>query len=67
MQIKISFFGLKRIFVFLFLFWLSVKGLAHNPDISSLMIYEQNRKYFFAIKSSLTAFEGEVDYHFNKN
>lgn len=67
MQIKISFFGLKRIFVFLFLLCLSVKGLAHNPDISSLMIYEQNRKYFLAIKSSLTAFEGEVDYHFNKN
>ena len=32
-----------------------------------MMIYEQNGKYFLAIKSSLTAFEGEIDYHFNKN
>ena len=40
---------------------------AHSPDLSSMMIYEQNGKYFLAIKSSLTAFEGEIDYHFNKN
>jgi hypothetical protein len=41
--------------------------LAHSPDLSSMMIYEQNGKHFLAIKSSLTAFEGEIDYHFNKN
>ena len=40
---------------------------AHSPDLSSMMIYEQNGKYFLAIKSSLTAFEGEIDYHYNKN
>ena len=40
---------------------------AHSPDLSSMMIYEQNGKYFLAIKSSLTAVEGEIDYHFNKN
>jgi len=40
---------------------------AHNPDISSLMIYEQNGKNILLIKSSLTAFEGEVDYVFGKN
>lgn len=40
---------------------------AHSPDLSSMMIYEQNGKYFLAIKSSLTAFEGEIDYQFNKN
>jgi len=42
-------------------------GFAHSPDLSSVMIYEQNGKHFLAIKSSLTAFEGEIDYHFNKN
>jgi len=31
------------------------------------MIYEQNGKYFVVIKSSLIAFEGEVDYLFGKN
>lgn len=39
----------------------------HQPDLSNLMIYEQNGKNFLAIKSSLAAFEGEVDYLFNKN
>ena len=39
---------------------------AHQPDLSNLMIYEQNGKYLLVIKSSLTAFEGEVDYHFKK-
>jgi hypothetical protein len=67
MQIKFSFLELKRIFVFLFLLCFGIKGFAHNPDLSSLMIYEQNGKHFFAIKSSLTAFEGEIDYNFNKN
>lgn len=37
---------------------------AHQPDLSNLMIYEQNGRYFLAIKSSLTAFEGEIDYLF---
>jgi hypothetical protein len=40
---------------------------AHSPDLSNLMIYEQNGKCFLLIKSSLTAFEGEVDFHFKKN
>lgn len=40
---------------------------AHQPDLSNLMIYEQNGRYFLAIKSSLTAFEGEIDYHFGSN
>jgi hypothetical protein len=31
------------------------------------MIYEQNGKCFLVIKSSLTAFEGEIDYQFGKN
>jgi hypothetical protein len=40
---------------------------AHQPDLSNLMIYEQNGKYILVIKSSLSAFEGEVDYLFGKN
>lgn len=40
---------------------------AHQPDLSNLMIYEQNGRYFLAIKSSLTAFEGEIDYLFGSN
>jgi len=53
--------------------WLAVviasfqTALAHQPDLSSLMIYEQNGKSILLIKSSLTAFEGEIDYHFGKN
>ncbi len=40
---------------------------AHSPDLSSLMIYEQNGKNFIAIKSSLAAFEGEVIYIYGKD
>ncbi len=58
---------LKSKAIFVFLLCLNIKGFAHSPDLSSLMIYEQNGKYYLAIRSSLTAFEGEVDYHFTKN
>ncbi len=67
MQIKFRILEFKKLFIFLFIFCLSTKSFAHNPDLSNLMIYEQNGKYFLAIKSSLTAFEGEIDYNFNKN
>jgi hypothetical protein len=67
MQTNHRLLGLKTIFSFLFFLCLNIKGIAHSPDLSSLIIYEQNGKYFLAIKSSLTAFEGEIDYHFNKN
>ncbi|MBI3219558.1 MAG: hypothetical protein HYZ44_08605 [Bacteroidetes bacterium] len=40
---------------------------AHSPDLSTLMLYEQNGKLLLVIKASLTAFEGEIDYHFGKN
>jgi hypothetical protein len=40
---------------------------AHSPDLSNLMIYEQNGKYLLVIKSSLTALDGEIDYVFGKN
>lgn len=40
---------------------------AHEPALSSAMIYDQNSKRLIAIKSSLTAFEGEVEYYYGKN
>jgi hypothetical protein len=40
---------------------------AHEPDLSNIMVYEQNGKYLLVMKSSLTAFEGEIDYNFKKN
>ena len=60
MKFKFIFLIIGMVFFTPFLF-------AHSPDLSSMMIYEQNGKYFLAIKSSLIAFEGEIDYHFNKN
>lgn len=54
--------------IFLILLFLSVKVVqAHQPDLSNLMIYEQNGKCFIVIKSSLTAFEGEINHVFGKN
>ncbi|MFZ1748920.1 MAG: hypothetical protein WAU01_01960 [Saprospiraceae bacterium] len=53
--------------IYLILLMLGFNAMyAHNPDISSLMIYEQNGKSILLIKSSLTAFEGEVDFNFGK-
>jgi hypothetical protein len=37
-----------------------------SPDLSSLMIYEENGKTFLVIKSSIAAFEGEVVYLYGK-
>ena len=54
-------------FLFVFLLFTAFTANAHSPDLSSVMIYEQNGKLLLLIKSSLTAFEGEVDYHFKKN
>jgi hypothetical protein len=39
---------------------------AHQPDLSSLMIYEQGGKSFLAIKSALSAFESEIEYSYLK-
>ena len=49
----------------LLLFYVNI-AFAHQPDLSNLMIYEQNGKKVLVLKSSLTAFEGEVDFHFKK-
>jgi hypothetical protein len=39
---------------------------AHQPDLSSLMIYQQGGKSFLAIKSALSAFESEIEYSYPK-
>ena len=39
---------------------------AHQPDLSAMMVYEQNGKSILVLKGALTAFEGEVDFHFKK-
>jgi hypothetical protein len=39
---------------------------AHQVNLSSLMIYEQNGKKLLVIKSSIGAFEGEIDYLYGK-
>ena len=67
MQTKLGLSRLRGVLFFLFLLCLSLNCFAHSPDLSSIIIYEQNGKHFLAIKSSLTAFEGEIDYHFKKN
>jgi hypothetical protein len=54
-------------FLFALLLFIAFTANAHSPDLSSVMIYEQNGKLLLLIKGSLTAFEGEVDYHFKKN
>jgi hypothetical protein len=41
-------------------------AFAHSPDLSSLMFYEQEGERFIVMKSSLTAFEGVVDFHYGK-
>jgi hypothetical protein len=40
---------------------------AHEPDLSNLMVYEQNGKQFLTVRSSLLAFEGEIHYLLGKN
>ncbi|OYU54015.1 MAG: hypothetical protein CFE25_18215 [Chitinophagaceae bacterium BSSC1] len=54
-------------FVLVFLLLSANIVQAHQPDLSNLMIYEQNGKYLLVVKSSITAFEGEIDYLFGKN
>jgi hypothetical protein len=39
---------------------------AHQSELSNIMIFEQNGKKLLMIKSALTAFEGEVDFHYTK-
>lgn len=56
----------RNLSVFILLFCFRA-GMAHQPDLSSLMIYEQNGKSILLIKSSLTAFEEEIIYLYGKD
>jgi hypothetical protein len=56
-----------RLLLIFYFFLFTYECQAHGSDLSSLMIYKQNGKYFIAIKSSIAAFEGEVGYIFGKN
>lgn len=56
-----------KLFFSLFLLVVFQLAKAHESNLSSLMIYEQNGRHHLIIKSSINAFEGEVDYKFGKN
>ncbi len=58
--------GFSRYLHFLILIFSNQIAYAHQPDLSSLMIYEQDGKSFLAIKSSLSAFESEIEYSYPK-
>lgn len=51
---------------FILLIFNAIVAHAHQPDLSSLMIYEQDGKSFLAIKSALSAFESEIEYSYPK-
>ena len=55
------------ILIGLFLFQF-LPSFAHQPDLSTMMLYQdESGRSFLQIYSSLTAFEGEIDYKFSKN
>lgn len=64
MSSKMSVFG--RCFSLIVLMFSGLMAHAHQPDLSSLMIYEQGGKSFLAIKSALSAFENEIEYSYPK-
>ena len=60
-RIKISIIGI-------LFFFASISIQAHQSDLSTVMIYQNEKgKCFLQIYSSLTAFEGEIDYKYGKN
>ncbi len=64
MSSKMPVFG--RYASIIILIFNAIVAHAHQPDLSSLMIYEQNGKSFLAIKSALSAFESEIEYLYPK-
>jgi hypothetical protein len=64
MSIKMPVFG-RYVSIIVLIFNVLV-AQAHQPDLSSLMIYEQGGKSFLAIKSALSAFENEIEYSYPK-
>jgi hypothetical protein len=64
MSSKMQIYG--RCFSLIALMFSGLIAYAHQPDLSSLMIYEQGGKSFLAIKSALSAFESEIEYSYPK-
>jgi hypothetical protein len=67
----INFFSsktMKKIIIGILFLFNSVSIFAHQSDLSTVMIYQDEKgKCFLQIYSSLTAFEGEIDYKYSKN
>ncbi|MFP5041493.1 hypothetical protein [Parasediminibacterium sp. JCM 36343] len=54
--------------IYLILLLMSAGGVhAHVPELSSCMMYEQNGKTILLIRTSVTAFEGEIGYRYSKD
>jgi len=59
---------MKKIIIGILLLYNSVFLFAHQSDLSTVLIsQDKNGKCFLQIYSSLTAFEGEIDYKYSKN
>lgn len=58
---------MKYLLKFILFFAVVQATFAHSPELSNMMIYQQNGKTILLIRSSLTAFEGEIEYGFGKN
>jgi hypothetical protein len=59
---------MKSTYLFLLLqLMLNIRLLAHSPDVSSILIYEQNGQTNLLVRSSLDAFESEIIYRYGKN
>jgi hypothetical protein len=58
----------KNLILFGLFFFRLLPCFAHQPDMSTMMLYQDEKgRSFLQIYSSLTAFEGEIDYKFSKN
>ena len=59
---------MKRNIIGILLLFTSISIFAHQSDLSTVMISKDEKgKCFLQIYSSLTAFEGEIDYKYSKN
>ena len=59
---------MKKLNVMFLFILMGLTAQAHQPDLSMLMIYQNEKgKYFLQLSSSLVAFESMVDYKYGKN
>lgn len=59
---------MKKNIIGILLLFNSISIFAHQSDLSTVMIYEDEKgRCFLQIYSSLNAFEGEIDYKYSKN